>query len=193
VLQVLQVLPQLNLMPHTTGASQTAGRAGVHGVREIDMVIPTDDELLLGHGVGLPDNPPWNTQRIEVCLRKAAEAVERLLDVERPWARSPLQLPTRWIVRSDPLIAHWQDNRTYEVLAWLGWLETELARLAWSRARRMSWKTLAHYSGMSVRTAQRQHRYALSIIVWRLHGRPIPGTWSRRFLVDRVVALSRGI
>ena len=83
-------------------------------------------------------------------------------------------------------------TRTDEVLGWLRWLEPDDARLIWARANGVPWKGIACRFGLSVRTAQRRHAHGLGVVVWRLHRRPIPSTWSRRFLLARVEALSRG-
>jgi hypothetical protein len=136
-----------------------------------------------------PIGQGWNCKRIEdrLCEARLTGQVGRCSMLAVPMTAGRVECsgrPTEHLPEVD---------RVNEVLAWLGWLEPDLARLMWTRAQGTSWKAIAHCLGISVRTAQRQHRYALSIIVWRLHGRRIPGTWSRRFLLDRVAALSRGI
>lgn len=138
----------------------------------------------------------WSYQLVKDRLREAAETLNSLLELDPdgfslPFlttdgrterGRAPSQLP-----RSDAV------DRMCEVLTWMTWLEPDVARLAWTRAQGSSWKAMAFSLGVSVRTAQRQRRYAVSAILWRLHGRRIPRTWSRQFLLERVAALSRGI
>jgi len=140
-----------------------------------DVVIRIRETLTAScSSAGLPISPGWNCQCVEYRLLEAAETLNRMTGPDWTDARLP------------------QINRMHEALSWLGWLQPDLARLMLSRAQCMSWKALAHCSGVSVRTAQRQYRYALSVIVWRLHGRNIPRTWSRQFLLARVATLSRG-
>ena len=75
-------------------------------------------------------------------------------------------------------------------LDWLRWLEPEDAKLVWARAEGQPWKAISWRFGLPVRTAQRRWQYALSLVTWRLQGRSVPSTWSRRFLVERVAFAS---
>ena len=72
-----------------------------------------------------------------------------------------------------------------QALEWLRWLEPEDGKLVWARAERQPWKAIGWRFGLSVSTAQRRWHYALNLVSWRLQGRSIPSTWSRRALVER--------
>jgi hypothetical protein len=77
-----------------------------------------------------------------------------------------------------------------ETLGWLVWLEPDEARLVWMRAERARWRAICQRFGIARATAHRRWEYALSVLVWRLDKRPLPRKWSRRFLRERVRALS---
>lgn len=81
-------------------------------------------------------------------------------------------------------------DRMDETLEWLGWLEPDDARLVWARLEGWPWQGIGWRFGVSVRTAQRRWEFSVSLITWRLLGRALPSTWSRRFLVNRVRVLS---
>jgi hypothetical protein len=75
-------------------------------------------------------------------------------------------------------------------LAWIGWLDPALGKLVWARAERSPWKVICWRFGISRATANRRWEYGLSIIVWKLNGRPTPRNQSRRFVVERVRSMS---
>ena len=76
-------------------------------------------------------------------------------------------------------------------LDWLKWLEPEDAKLVWARCDRTPWKGICWRFGIGRATAHRRWDYALSLITWRLNGRPVPTKRSRRALVERVRGMSR--
>jgi hypothetical protein len=156
--------------------------------------IPAGDGLRVSCSTLFPIRPDWNRQRVEERVFEAAQTLMSLTDQERHRACSPGLMADTGIQGSGFQTSYPQPvDRVREALRWLGWLDPDLARLTWARAQGVSWKAVAHCFGVSVRTAQRRRSYALGVIVWRLHGRPIPRTWSRQFLLARVVALSRGL
>ena len=144
----------------------------------------------------------WTPRVIEARLLDAAETLQRLADRAIP--DSLITWPEIFIDSGEVdagAILHVRrlgppgrnaTTRMREVLTWLRWLKHDDARLTWSRAEGVQWKVIAARFGVSVRTAQRRWAHSLSVIVWRLHDRPVPRTWSRRFLLARVEALSRG-
>ena len=77
-------------------------------------------------------------------------------------------------------------SRMEEVITWNGYLGPEEAHLMWMRADGMPWKHLCHRFGVSRATAHRRWEYALSLIAWRLNGRPQNTKRSRSFVVSRV-------
>ena len=144
----------------------------------------------------LPINPAWNCQRVEDRMLEAAETLNCLADLIRHREHSAALMTTGQMQDSNSPALGLPDpnkfSRMREVLTWLDWLEPDVARLMWARAQGVSWKGVAYRFGLSVRTAQRQRRYALGVILWCLHDRHIPRKWSRQFLLARVAALSRG-
>ena len=82
-------------------------------------------------------------------------------------------------------------SRMDATLDWLKWLEPEDAKLVWARADRTPWKAICYRFGIGRATAHRRWDYALSLIAWRLNGRPVPIKRSRRALIDRVRSMSR--
>jgi Domain of unknown function (DUF6362) len=84
-------------------------------------------------------------------------------------------------------------QRTREALLWLDWLQLDDARFVWMRAEGRPWKAICCRFGVARATATRRREYLLSVIAWRLNGRPIPTTWSRRYLVGRMKFLSSGL
>jgi len=157
-------------------------------------VAKISDRFRRSRSARAPIHPAWNCQGVEDRVLEAGETLLRLADLDRHRACLPLLATTARTEGPHSPLSHLPEvERMREALTWLGWLEPDVARLMLARAQGVSWKAVAHYFGISVRTAQRQRRYALSIILWRLHGRRIPHTWSRHFLLSRVAALSRGL
>jgi hypothetical protein len=76
------------------------------------------------------------------------------------------------------------------VLQWLGWLEPDVAKLAWARAERTPWKEICWRFGISRAAANRRWEYAMSMITWRLVGRRMPVRLSRRRIVERLRSVS---
>jgi hypothetical protein len=76
-------------------------------------------------------------------------------------------------------------TRMEEAITWNAFLEPDDAHLMWARAEGARWKELCYRFGISRPTAHRRWEYALSVIVWRLNGRPINRKRSRAFLVER--------
>ena len=78
------------------------------------------------------------------------------------------------------------------VLDCLRFLEPGDAAFLLMRAKGVPWKAICWHFSISRATASRRLEYLLSFIAWRLNRRPIPATWSRRFLVKRMRILSSG-
>lgn len=143
----------------------------------------------------------WTPEQVEARLVEAADVMARLPPVRvqgyfNTWpgivpefsdlvGREPPALR-----RPPPLPA--AITRMEEALAWLRWLEPDDAKLVWARAEGTPWKALCWRFGMSRATANRRWDYALAVIVWRLEGRTVPGTWSRSFLRERLRFVSSG-
>lgn len=136
----------------------------------------------------------WTAERVEDRLREAADVMRRL-----PPVRVQGYFST-W-----PAIAHdFADRvgrelqrmrrpppspdaitRAEATLLWLRWLEVEDARLVWMRAERARWREICQRFGIARSTANRRYDYALAVIVWRLERRPLPKSWSQRYLFER--------
>jgi len=79
-------------------------------------------------------------------------------------------------------------DRMDETLAWLAWLDPTEAKIVWLRASGERWKEICWRVGLA-RTAVHQHwMFSLCVITWRLNGRPIPRTMSRRRLIEQTQA-----
>lgn len=79
----------------------------------------------------------------------------------------------------------------FDVEAWLDRLVERDAVLLRMYGERIPWKTICAQLGMSRASANRQLRYLLTVVAWKLNGRVIPARWSRRYLLDRDRELSR--
>ena len=77
-------------------------------------------------------------------------------------------------------------SRMEEAITWNRFLEPEEAHLMWARAEGTPWKGVCYRFGISRATAHRRWEYALSLIAWRLNGRPENTKRSRSFVVSRV-------
>lgn len=143
----------------------------------------------------------WTPEQVEARLVEAADVMARLPPVRaqgyfNTW---PAIVPefsdlvgreSPALRRPPPLSA--AITRMEEALAWLRWLEPEDAKLVWARAEGTPWKAICWRFGIARATANRRWDYALAVIVWRLEGRTVPGTWSRNFLKERLRFVSSG-
>lgn len=77
-------------------------------------------------------------------------------------------------------------TRMEEAITWNSFLQPEEAHLMWARADGLAWKGICYRFGISRATAHRRWEYALSLIAWRLNGRPENRKRSRSFVVSRV-------
>jgi hypothetical protein len=77
-------------------------------------------------------------------------------------------------------------TRMEETINWNRFLQPEEAHLMWARADGLAWKGICYRFGISRATAHRRWEYALSLIAWRLNGRPENRKRSRSFVVSRV-------
>lgn len=77
-------------------------------------------------------------------------------------------------------------TRMEEAITWNVFLQAEEAHLMWARAEGLAWKGICYRFGISRATAHRRWEYALSLIAWRLNGRPDNTKRSRGFIVSRV-------
>lgn len=141
----------------------------------------------------------WTPALVEAWLIEAADTLRRLPEERVRTARSswPPYLHDFWDMygqepaplRLGPPTAA-AITRMDAALDWLRRLEPEDGKLVWARAEGTPWKGIAWRFGLTVRTAQRRHEHAVHALVWRLLGRPLPATWSRRFLKERIDFLS---
>src|SRR5690348_5104258 len=66
--------------------------------------------------------------------------------------------------------------------------DVHLARM---RAEDVPWKVICTHFEISRATAHRRLQYVLAVAAWRSSGRPLPASWSRRYLLSRLRLLSR--
>lgn len=141
----------------------------------------------------------WTKEQVEERLIEAADVMKRLPEVRvqgyfNLWPRivyefSDLvgQAPPRMKRPVPPPDA---ITRMEATLEWLAWLDGEDAKLVWMRAEGARWRDICTRFGIARATAHRRWEYALCVLVWRLENRPLPTTWSRRYLTRRARALS---
>jgi len=136
----------------------------------------------------------WTQPMVEERLAEAADVMRRLPDVRAPgyfntWPKilpefsdlvgqEPPRLK-RLLPSSDAI------TRMDETLGWLRWLEGDDAKLVWARAEGARWKAICWRFGIALATAKRRQQYALSLIAWKLNGRPIAAKTSRRAFMER--------
>lgn len=141
----------------------------------------------------------WTTERVEERLCEAADVMTRLPPVRvqgffntwpaiaHEFSDRVGQEPTR--MRRPPPSPD-AITRAEATLLWLRWLEAEDARLVWMRAERVRWREVCQRFGVARSTANRRYDYALTVIVWRLERRPLPKSWSQRYLFERARVLN---
>jgi hypothetical protein len=137
----------------------------------------------------------WNREMVEERITEAAAVLRRL-----PPVRVAGYFGT-WpeIQRSQKEIAEGMPKpmrlpppstaaitRMEEAITWNRFLQPEEAHLMWARAEGLAWKGICYRFGISRATAHRRWEYALSLIAWRLNGRPDNTRRSRGFIVSRV-------
>jgi hypothetical protein len=137
----------------------------------------------------------WTRERVEQRLLEAADVLRRLPEQRIQgyfslWPRilhdfGDLVGQEQQKLRRPPPLPDAID-RMEEILPWLVWLSPEDAKLVWARAEGCPWKGICWRFGIGRATAHRRWEYALSLIAWRLNGRPAPGKRSRQSLVERV-------
>ncbi|GER08803.1 hypothetical protein GCM10007972_24590 [Iodidimonas muriae] len=141
----------------------------------------------------------WTKEHVEERLIEAADVMKRLPEVRvqgyfNLWPKVIYefadlvgQAPSRMRRPVPPPDA---ITRMEATLEWLRWLDGEDARLVWARAEGMRWREICTRFGIARATAHRRQEYGLCVILWRLEKRPLPKSWSRRYLTRRARALS---
>lgn len=107
------------------------------------------------------------------------------------WTAAQVQLLLREAIACDELGEAIEPySGVFDVKAWLDCLVDRDVVLIRMYADGHPWKTICAQLGMSRATANRQLRYLLTVVAWKLNGRIIPTRWSRRYLLDRERELS---
>ena len=131
----------------------------------------------------------WTTKVVEDRLIEAADVLMRLpgFCVHGYYALWPTVTPefSDLVGQEPPKLRRPPPSpgaisRMEQTMPWLTWLEPEDAKLVWARAERSRWKLICWRFGISRATAHRRWEYALSLIAWRLNGRPASLSRSRR-------------
>lgn len=144
------------------------------------------------------DAGEWTAERVEARLCEAADVMRRLPPVRvqgyfNTWPAIAHEFSDR--VSQDPSRMRRPPpspdaiTRAEATLLWLRWLDVDDARLVWMRADRARWRAICQQFGIARSTANRRYDYALTVIVWRLERRPVPKSWSQRFLSARARSL----
>ena len=138
--------------------------------------------------------PEWTRDMVEDRITEAAAVLKRLPgpQVRGYFSTWPdVLLSAREIAGQGPrkvrvLPSPQAISRMEETITWNRFLDPEEAHLMWARADGMPWKGVCVQFGVSRATAHRRWEYALSLIAWRLNGRPDNTKRSRSFIVARV-------
>jgi hypothetical protein len=139
--------------------------------------------------------PEWSRDLVEERITEAAAVLRRLPPVRvagyfGTWPEiqrtqkeiaEGMQRPLRLPPPSTAAI-----TRMEEAITWNSFLQPDEAHLLWARAEGLAWKGICYRFGISRATAHRRWEYALSLIDWRLNGRPDNTKRSRGFIVSRV-------
>jgi hypothetical protein len=149
--------------------------------------------------VGEMSDQTWTPRLVEERLLEAADVLRRMPGARvqgyfSTWpsvlyefsdliGQEPRRL--RCLPPSAAEISHMEAT-----LAWIGWLDPALGKLVWARAERSPWRLICWRFGFSRATANRRWEYGLSIIAWRLNGRPALRKRSQRFVVERASSMS---
>jgi hypothetical protein len=116
----------------------------------------------------------WTPKLVEARLAEAVSAIDQRA------SRGPSPLPEE---RAQPDAA----------LAWFLCLEPEDAELLWMRVESRPWKEICRHFHISRSTGNRRVEYLLSVLAWKLNHEHLPSTWSRRYLVERIRAVSSDV
>lgn len=136
----------------------------------------------------------WTRDMVEVRVMEAAAVLRKLPGprVRGYFSTWPdIVLSAREVAAQEPkrmrvLPSPQAISRMEEVITWNRFLQPDEAHLLWARADGLPWKHLCYRFGISRATAHRRWEYALSLIAWRLNGRPQNTKRSRSFIVSRV-------
>ncbi|GAB4119004.1 MAG: hypothetical protein Kow00104_01130 [Rhodothalassiaceae bacterium] len=143
--------------------------------------------------------PEWTKELVEERLIEAADVMKRLPEVR---VQGYFNLWPKVIYEFADLVGQEPPrmkrpvpppdaiSRMEETLEWLHWLDGEDAKLVWMRAEGKRWCDICTRFGIARATAHRRWEYGLTVILWRLEKRPLPKSWSRRYLTRRARALS---
>jgi hypothetical protein len=74
-------------------------------------------------------------------------------------------------------------TRMDEALPWLTWLDPVDARIVWLRASGDPWKVICWKVGLARAAAHQHWLFALCVIAWKLSGRRLPSTMSKRDVI----------
>jgi hypothetical protein len=137
----------------------------------------------------------WTRDMVEERITEAADVLKRMPglpsqgyfsawpEIQRSRKELAEAMPTPGR-RPRPTIS--AITRMEETITWNRFLQPEEAHLMWARADGLAWKGICYRFGISRATAHRRWEYALSLIAWRLNGRPENRKRSRSFVVSRV-------
>ena len=141
----------------------------------------------------------WTREQVEERLTEAADVMKRLPAVRvsgffSTWPAKRQEFGDLVGQEPQPMRrpapARDAIDRMEQALPWLRWLEAEDAKLVWARVEGTRWKEVCWRFGITRTTAHRRYAYALSLIVWKLSGKRVPGKRSRQFVIEGAGRLS---
>jgi hypothetical protein len=139
----------------------------------------------------------WTPAMVEERFAEAADVMKRLPKVRVPGYASTWpkvlhefadmvgQEPKR-MRRPPPSPA--AISRMEQALEWLRWLEAVDSKIVWLRASGERWKAICGRVGLGRAAANEHWQYALCVVAWRLSGRLVGVTMSRRRMIERTRA-----
>ena len=141
----------------------------------------------------------WTPRLVEERLAEAASVLERLPEPQwqgyfNTWPEIilPRDGKTKQKPKSlDAIPSPAAISRMEETLGWTVGLAPVDSRIIWLRAYGARWKTICRSAGLQRSAAHEHWVYALCVIAFRLNGRRLNRTCSKRKVIERAGAAQR--
>ena len=141
----------------------------------------------------------WTPSLVETWMAEAADVLARLPDARmRGFVTSwPLMVREFWesfgweeaVLKRPPPSAAAIDRMDL-ALRWLVWLDPVDAHIVWLRACGRPWKEVCWQSGLARAAANQHWLFALCVIAWKLNGKSLPRSMSKRDLIAATRAVN---
>ena len=137
----------------------------------------------------------WTPTLVEERLVEAADVLKRLPEERVQGYFSVWPEVVRSVFDAfgwhDPVLKRpWPSpasiDRMDETMTWLGWLEPDVAKIAWLRASGSRWKTICARVGLQRTAVHQRYLFGHCVVAWRLNGRRVPRNRSRRHVIAMV-------